>query len=159
MDDSVISRMTQYIAHIRSHDKKVQTLDCHLQETSELSRLFASKLGIADAGALIGLTQDFGKFSEAFQTYIRTEIGLLEPDGDDQPSHRGKIDHSTAGAQWVWRALSKFARNGNHNEGKLCGQILGLCIASHHGGLIDNLAIDGEYRFVNASSPALLNRA
>lgn len=134
--------MTQYIAHIRSHDKKVQTLDCHLQEASELSSLFASKLGIADAGALIGLMHDFGKFSEAFQTYILTETGLREPDADYPANQKGKIDHSTAGAQWVWQELASWGKNG---EGILCGQILALCIASHHGGLIDNLSGDGEH--------------
>jgi len=139
--------MTQYIAHIRNDDKKIQTLDSHLQEASELSRLFAAKLGIADAGALIGLMHDFGKYSASFQTYMRTETGLLEPDADTPSNQKGKIDHSTAGAQWVWNALSKFARNGNHDEGMLCGQILALCIASHHGGLIDNLAVDGEDSF------------
>ncbi len=136
--------MTQYIAHIRIHDKKIQTLDCHLNEASELSRLFASKLGIADAGALIGLMHDFGKFSKAFQTYILTETGLCEPDADYPSAQRGKIDHSTAGAQWVWHELAGWGKNG---EGKLCGQILALCIASHHGGLIDNLSIDGDHLF------------
>ena len=53
---------------------------------------------------------------------------------------KGKIDHSTAGAQWVWQELSKYGKNG---EGKLCGQILALCIASHHSGLIDCLTPDG----------------
>ncbi|WGS83802.1 CRISPR-associated helicase Cas3' [Methylomonas sp. UP202] len=139
--------MTQYIAHIRNHDKKIQTLDCHLYEASELSRLFASKLGIADAGALIGLMHDFGKFSKDFQNYILTETGLCEPDADYPSDQRGKIDHSTAGAQWVWQTISSFTRNGNHDEGMLCGQILALCIASHHGGLIDNLSVDGDHLF------------
>ncbi len=136
---------TYHIAHVRQHDQCQQTLVCHLNEVAALSKQFANKINIGVAGELIGLLHDFGKYSAAFQTYILTATGLLEPDADDQTSQKGKIDHSTAGAQWVWQALSKFARNGNHDEGMLCGQILALCIASHHGGLIDNLSVDGEH--------------
>jgi len=144
----IFPNMTQqpkdYLAHVRLSDNSAQSLITHLLEVAEISKNLATKIKAAEAGELIGLLHDFGKYSTAFQTYIRTETGLREPDGDDQPSQKGKIDHSTAGAQWVWNALSKFARNGNHDEGKLCGQILALCIASHHGGLIDNLSADGE---------------
>lgn len=136
---------TYHIAHVRQHDQCQQTLVCHLTEVAALSKQFANKINIGVAGELIGLLHDFGKYSAAFQTYILTATGLLEPDADDQTSQKGKIDHSTAGAQWVWQALSKFARNGNHDEGMLCGQILALCIASHHGSLIDNLSVDGEH--------------
>ena len=51
------------------------------------------------------------------------------------------MDHSTAGAQWVYRELRKFGAE--QGIGELFGQMLGLCIASHHGeGLID--CLDGE---------------
>ena len=53
------------------------------------------------------------------------------------------MDHSTAGAQWVYRELRKFGAS--HGVGELFGQILGLCIASHHGaGLIDCLDDEGN---------------
>ncbi|WP_445367220.1 CRISPR-associated helicase Cas3' [Methylomonas sp. BW4-1] len=133
-----------YVAHVRHVDGAIQTVSEHLFEVAEIAKNLAAKIAVPEAGELIGLLHDFGKYSEAFQTYISTETGLLAPDGDDQPNQKGKVDHSTAGAQWVWDALSKFARNGSHDEGKLCGQILALCIASHHGGLIDNLSADGE---------------
>ena len=52
-----------------------------------------------------------------------------------------KVDHSTAGAQWVYHELRKFGTE--QGIGELFGQMLGLCIASHHGeGLID--CLDGE---------------
>lgn len=135
-----------YIAHVRKTDNAIQTVAEHLHEVAEIARNLAAKIAVPEAGELIGLLHDFGKYSGAFQTYISTETGLLEPDGDDQPSQKGKIDHSTAGAQWVWKELAKFGKNG---EGKLCAQILALCIASHHGGLIDNLSADGEEHLFN----------
>lgn len=129
------------LAHVRLSDNSAQFLITHLLEVAEISKNLATKIKAAEAGELIGLLHDFGKYSTAFQTYIRTETGLLESDEDDQPSQKGKIDHSTAGAQWVWQELAKFGKNG---EGKLCAQIMALCIASHHGGLIDNLSTDGD---------------
>ena len=135
---------TYHIAHVRQQDQCQQTLVSHLNEVAALSKQFANKISIGEAGELIGLLHDFGKYSTAFQTYIRTETGLLEPDADYPTGQKGKIDHSTAGAQWVWNELASW---GNNGEGKLCGQILALSIASHHGGLIDNLAIDGEHLF------------
>ncbi|MBE0434911.1 MAG: CRISPR-associated helicase Cas3', partial [Methylomicrobium sp.] len=62
----------------------------------------------------------------------------------DAKALKGKIDHSSAGAQWIWKELSRY---GNNGEGRLCGQILALCVASHHSGLIDCLKPDGSNGF------------
>ncbi len=133
-----------YIAHVRTADKKQQTVAAHLKEVADLTKRLASKINAAEAGELIGLLHDFGKYSASFQNYIQSGTGLLNPDRDadyvDAVALRGKIDHSTAGAQLVWEALSKYGKNG---EGKLCGQILALCVASHHSGLIDCLTQEG----------------
>lgn len=133
-----------FIAHVRKSDKQTQSVSVHLCETAALAAFFAAKLGLALAGELIGLFHDFGKYSLAFYDYIRGATQLLDPDLDnDNLTPNGKhIDHSTAGAQWVYQRLSQFGKNGN---GQLCGQILGLCIASHHGsGLIDCLDLEGN---------------
>lgn len=131
---------TNYIAHVRTSDKNKQTVATHLQEVAEITKRLAAKINVPEAGELIGLLHDFGKYSASFQNYIQSATGLLNPDMDedyvDAIAQKGKIDHSTAGAQWLWEALSKYGKNG---EGKLCGQILALCIASHHSGLIDCL--------------------
>jgi CRISPR-associated endonuclease/helicase Cas3 len=90
------------------------------------------------AGELIGLVHDLGKYSDEFQVYIRSATGLLNPDEDvdyvDAKRKKGKVDHSTAGAQQIWRELSKRGP-----VGEIVGQILALCVASHHSGLIDCL--------------------
>lgn len=121
-----------YIAHVRRTDHNSQTVETHLTETAAISRNLAAKLDLPHAGELLGLMHDFGKYSEAFQEYIKAVTGV-NPDTDveDTLPNGGKIDHSTAGAQWVYGRLKKFgAANG---IGELAGQILGLCIASHHG--------------------------
>lgn len=132
-----------YIAHVCKADVQPQSLQTHLTETSEIAKLLAAKLDLEQEGELLGLMHDFGKYSHKFQKYIHDETGLFNPDLDDEEStpNGSKVDHSTAGAQWVYRELRKFGAE--QGIGELFGQMLGLCIASHHGeGLID--CLDGE---------------
>ena len=132
-----------YIAHLRKSDGQIQSVQAHLKETAALAKVFAQKLNLESAGELLGLMHDFGKYSHKFQKYIHDETGLFNPDLDDEEStpNGSKVDHSTAGAQWVYRELRKFGAE--QGIGELFGQMLGLCIASHHGeGLID--CLDGE---------------
>ena len=134
---------SRYIAHVRKSDGQPQSLQTHLIETAEIAKLLAAKLDLDQAGELLGLMHDFGKYSRKFQKYIHDETGLFNPDLDDEEStpNGSKVDHSTAGAQWVYRELRKFGAA--QGIGELFGQMLGLCIASHHGeGLID--CLDGE---------------
>ena len=132
-----------YIAHVRASDQSKQTVAAHLLEVAEITKALAAKINVPEAGELIGLLHDFGKYSKSFQDYIKSGTGLIDPDSEDfvdAKAKKGKIDHSSAGAQWVWQTLSKDGKNSKRN---LCGQILALCIASHHSGLIDCLTTDG----------------
>ena len=131
--------MESAIAHVRTTEngKLEQPLSEHLSEVSRLTGEFAAKAGLKYSGKLIGLLHDFGKYSTAFQNYLKSSAGLLDQDHDDYVnanSLKGKIDHSTAGAQYIWQHFSK-----NRNCAPYA-QILSLCVASHHSGLIDCLA-------------------
>lgn len=129
-----------YLAHQRKQDGAQQSLEVHLLGVAEIAKSFAAKIGLPQQGELIGLLHDLGKYSKEFQGYFRSAVGLINPDDDDFVDARGlkgKVDHSTAGAQLVWEELSK---RGEH--GRITGQILALCIASHHSGLIDCLSSD-----------------
>nr|WP_321458982.1 CRISPR-associated helicase Cas3' [uncultured Vibrio sp.] len=131
-----------YIAHYREEDACQQTVFEHLSQTSDLAARFGQKIGLAKSGKLLGLLHDFGKYSCAFQAYIQSAQGLIDPDAlnfVDAKSHKGKIDHATAGAQYLYQRLRQYGRLG---QGELCGQLLALSIASHHSGLIDTLAAD-----------------
>lgn len=129
------------IAHHRESDGEVQSLEQHLLGVAGMSCLYAKKLNLESQGELIGLLHDLGKYSQAFQAYIKSAVGLLNQDEDeefvDAAGLKGKIDHSTAGAQLIWQELSKQGQ-----LGQIVGQILSLCIASHHSGLIDCLSSD-----------------
>ena len=125
-----------FAAHHRSSDDVWQTLPDHLFGVGGLASLFAGKLGMQEMGELLGLLHDLGKFSAAFQAYLKSAIGALHPDEDenwvDAKGLKGKVDHSTAGAQFAWQRLGK----GGLTE-QIVAQVLALCVASHHSGLID----------------------
>ena len=136
-----INRKSLYIAHHRESDGDVQSLEQHLLGVARMSCLYAKKLNLESQGELIGLLHDLGKYSQAFQSYIKSAVGLLNQDEDeefvDAAGLKGKIDHSTAGAQLIWKEFSKQGQLGH-----IVGQILSLCVASHHSGLIDCLSSD-----------------
>jgi CRISPR-associated endonuclease/helicase Cas3 len=88
-----------------------------------MARDFASVFGAPDWGYLAGLYHDLGKYSEVFQTRL---LALNDPDAHIEVFSRP--DHSTAGAQHVYRSL------------KDPGKILAYAIAGHHAGLPDGKA-------------------
>ena len=144
------------IAHWRASDRKEQSLEDHLDGVSRRSRTFAAKIGLQDAGELIGALHDLGKYSKEFQAYLRSAVGLLDVDADDYVDAKGlkgKVDHSTAGAQYIWNCLA-----GKGPKERIAAQVLALCIASHHSGLIDCIGGDGG-NFGQAIFPRRMSKA
>jgi CRISPR-associated endonuclease/helicase Cas3 len=132
----------KFIAHRRKKDGVAQSLWTHLEETSFLAGKFASKIGLVKHGELEGLIHDIGKATSDFDHYIRSATGLIDSEEDeyvDAAEKKGKIDHSSAGAQVVFRHFSDKG-----DKSLFVSQILSLAIASHHSGLIDCLSTDGE---------------
>lgn len=142
---TVAQSKKEIVAHLRKKDNKSQSLADHLNEVSKLAREFTGKIGLREVGEILGLLHDFGKASKEFQNYIRSANGFEDPDSDDfvdARTKKGKIDHSTAGAQVIFEKL--WSKGGKE---KIAAQVLALCIASHHSGLIDCLQPDGENNF------------
>ena len=134
-----------FIARRRERDGEIQDLWEHLKGTSTLAGQFTSKIDLQVYVQLIGLLHDLGKASMEFDQYIRSATGLIDPDEDDYvdvKGKKGKIDHSSSGAQIIHRY---FFDKGV--ESLLVSQILSLAIASHHSGLIDCLTPDGNDNF------------
>lgn len=126
------------VAHI-ADDKREQSLAEHLLQVSKRTRRLAKKIHLEKAGELIGLLHDLGKATAVFQSYLLSfhKEGGVEP----QDEMRGKIDHSTAGAQIAWREF--IAESQDELARELACQLV-LPIVSHHSGLIDSIAPDGE---------------
>ncbi|HUP47811.1 MAG TPA: CRISPR-associated endonuclease Cas3'' [Thermoanaerobaculia bacterium] len=98
-----------------------QPLEEHLRNVGELAARFASAFAAAEWGRYAGLWHDLGKYSEAFQSYLR----IASSEDPHVAETVGRIDHSTAGAQHAASAV------------EVLGHLLAYAISGHHGGLPD----------------------
>lgn len=113
-----------YYAHTREGSPKEEwePLDKHLEAVASLAGQFAESISATELARLAGLWHDLGKYSEAFQDFLRNAGGA-----DGHPEQKlPRVDHSTAGAQHAVKRCSKPT-----------GRIIAYCIAGHHGGLPD----------------------
>jgi CRISPR-associated endonuclease/helicase Cas3 len=117
----------------------------HLNKVAYHTATFASEMfpldspeskSARDWGYLTGLWHDLGKFSHDFQTYLSTASDAHSCE------IRGKIDHTTAGAQL---AISRH---------RAFGHIIANAIAGHHSGLLDSRSTGAslEKRFLKEVS-------
>ncbi|MFW6278222.1 MAG: CRISPR-associated endonuclease Cas3'', partial [Halorhodospira sp.] len=120
MSDSIV------YAHSRPGrpESEWQPLAEHLNNVAAMAAGFAAAFDSAEWGRLAGLWHDLGKYSAAFQDYLRRSAR------DDGSARRGEVDHSTAGAKY---ACTQFDSASTRH----IGRILSYCIAGHHGGLAD----------------------
>ncbi len=92
----------------------------HLHAVARRARAFAEPFGAGPWAELAGLWHDLGKYSRAFQEYLRQ---------GSTDTHAGemavKVDHSSAGAQHAVKRLG------------IPGHLLAYVIAGHHSGLLD----------------------
>lgn len=134
------------IAHVREYDKKEQTVAEHLLNVAEICKINSDKVGLGRVGELVGLLHDLGKYSYQFQAYIKSATGLLDQDSDgfvDAGSLKGTIDHSSAGAQFVWKKLLQQ----NETENNIIAQVIAISLISHHSGIVDCISPAGKDLF------------
>jgi CRISPR-associated endonuclease/helicase Cas3 len=130
---------------------KCQPLSEHLTNVAKMTSKNADKIGLKTIGEYVGLMHDRGKYQDSFQKYIcekckKSEQCQIRYDGRNNFKKRGEVDHSTVGAQ-ISRCF--FLKNDNESDKitKFVAEIVPLCIASHHTGLIDMLDKEGKDKF------------
>jgi CRISPR-associated endonuclease/helicase Cas3 len=131
-----------------------ELLPDHLNEVSRLAEKFARAFGAEDWGRLAGLWHDLGKYSTAFQEYLRGPIGL-DAHLESSLNQPDRVDHSTAGAKHAFNQIPGL------------GKLLAYVIAGHHAGLADaaikqsSLAtrLEKTVEPINAAPPELLRAA
>ncbi len=89
---------------------KWQTIEEHLNGVSNLAELFAKEFSSGKFAKIAGCFHDIGKYSQEFQ--------------DRLLKNGAKVDHATAGAQFVYDAF-----------GDQLGKLISYAIAGHHSGL------------------------
>jgi len=106
-----------------------QELHDHLTGTADVARDFATVFGCGNTAYWAGLLHDLGKYTHAFQDYLKRSIR-----GDDVT--RGEVIHALQGAKFVDEKIKDH----------LIADIIVNVIATHHGGLFDSI-YDGERTF------------
>ena len=127
-------------AHINSITLKEQSVMEHLNNVSKMATEYGAKISLEATGELIGILHDMGKETKVFDEYIH----YCSSHPNDK-SLRGTINHSTAGAKFIY---DNFYNTTDMFQ-KFTAQLISLAICSHHGGLIDCLDLKGIDIFTN----------
>lgn len=119
-----------FIAHIRESDHEIQTVQSHLEAVADLARIYGESLGFGAHAELAGFLHDMGKFTTEFTEYLENSV-------IHEKVSLTKIDHSTAGAKYLYENFY----NGNDLQ-KFVVEIVGMAILSHHSGLQNFVQVD-----------------
>src|SRR5690625_642909 len=87
--------LMMFIAHIRESDHAYQSVQEHLESVASLARQYGDTIGFGAHAELAGFLHDMGKFTINFSEYIENAV-------IHQIVSSSKIDHSTAGAKYLY---------------------------------------------------------
>lgn len=130
-----------YISRLSEDGREQFTLD-HLIDSSDFAFEIGKKFGIPELARLATLLHDLGKFSIKFVNYLKESYNENITNGKNIA--RGSVIHSTQGAKYIY----EFKSNSDDIISLLVAEICALCIAGHHGGLMDAISPDGETPFL-----------
>ena len=123
-----MTKSSAYLGHLDEETGREQLLFDHLTGVADLAGRFAATFGEEAMGRLLGLYHDIGKYSQEFQAYMRA-------DEDKKKRLRGRIDHSTAGAQEIVKLGQGTGQGKSSRLSKGMAHVMAFCIAGHHGGI------------------------
>ncbi|MBQ3570500.1 MAG: CRISPR-associated helicase Cas3' [Methanocorpusculum sp.] len=128
-----------YLAHINHETGDTQTLTDHVKGVGKLCKKYGESINLPCTAELCGILHDMGKAKQEFQQY------MLE----NNSSLRGKINHSSAGAKYLFE---KYNCSKNPYD-LLTSQLISLVILSHHSGLIDCISPQGTDIYLTRVNP------
>lgn len=106
-----------YIAHIDNLGSE-QTVEDHLENTANYARQCLESAGLGNAAYLSGCIHDMGKFSDAFQQYIRGVSG-----------RKGEVIHTF---QCCRLMLEKYHTDANAYK-CITSELIAFSASAHHG--------------------------
>ncbi len=117
-------------AHSANESGEWHGLRDHLEAVARLARRFAEPFGAGEWAYLAGLWHDLGKYSAAFQAYLKqsARADYHAEEAKEETGPTARTDHTTAGAQHAVEAVP------------VLGHLLAYAISGHHGGLLDAIS-------------------
>ncbi|GHV37578.1 hypothetical protein FACS1894187_14670 [Synergistales bacterium] len=123
-----------YISRIAA-DKREQMTVGHLRKSAEHAEILGLKFHMPSLARTSAFFHDMGKFSTAFVEYLRRSC-KSKSDDQDKP-RRGSVIHSTQGAKYIYESFAD-------KDSATAAEIVAICIAGHHGGLMDGISAQGD---------------
>ncbi len=129
-----------YISRITKDGREQPTIQ-HLHECAEYAYILGKKFAAPVICRTVAQFHDMGKFSFEFVEYLKRSH--MEEKLGHKPKGKGSVIHSTQGAKFLYESQS----NDIDLITALTCEILAICIANHHGGLMDGISPDGDTPF------------
>ena len=109
-----------YLAHIctEKSEMRQQSATEHCKNTGQYASDCLHTVGLGQAGTLMGLVHDCGKFKNEFQSYLMNPRGV-----------RGSVNHTFAGV----RLLLERYHGAEDSMVRLSAELLAFAVGSHHG--------------------------
>jgi CRISPR-associated endonuclease/helicase Cas3 len=120
MEQKIMEQKMPYLA------RKDQAVADHLKEVSLLAKKFGETFHAENIAYVVGLLHDFGKYTQAFQDYLKDGI-------EGEKVRRGEVIHALQGAKYILETIKE----------PLVAEIIANIIGTHHGGLYDGV-YDGK---------------
>lgn len=131
-----------YISRI-AKDGREQPTRQHLQETAEYAYNIGKKFVAPEICQITALFHDLGKTSSEFVKYLK--LSYMNEKLGKKLKGKGPVVHSTQGAKFLYELQSGSGLNDLIVA--LAREISAICIANHHGGLMDGISPYGDTPF------------
>jgi CRISPR-associated endonuclease/helicase Cas3 len=124
-----------------AEDGREQSTRQHLKECAEYACNIGKKFAASEICRTAALFHDMGKLSSEFVEYLKHSH--REEKLGHKPNGKGSVIHSTQGAKFLYESQS----NVNDLMAAMTREISAICIANHHGSLMDGISPCGDTPF------------
>lgn len=129
-----------YISRI-ALDEREQLTKQHLQETAEYAKVIGGKFQVPEMSQTAALCHDIGKFTSEYIKYLRQSY--LDKKFGKKSTGKGSVIHTTQGAKYIF----EYESDSHDFISALAREIIAICIANHHGSLMDAISPYGDTPF------------